>query len=174
LTDAAARRDGVFVAEGVLVIRQLLASPYRVRSILVTPGRLADFDGVPGLDAPIYVADQAVMNRIAGFDIHRGAVAAGERGPGLELSAVLASAERLLVLEGLTDGENVGALFRNAAAFGVDAVLLCPRCCDPLYRRAIRVSIGESVTRAARPRSGQEREAQRPPPGGGRRRASTT
>jgi tRNA G18 (ribose-2'-O)-methylase SpoU len=123
----------------------LLSSPYRVRSLLVTPARLADFPALSGGDAdvPVYVAEQAVMNRITGFDIHRGALAAGERRSGPDLASILASARHLLVVEGLTDGENVGALSRNAAAFGVDAVLLCPRCCDPLYRRAIRVSMGQ-------------------------------
>ena len=126
----------------MLVIRQLYASRFAVRSVLVTPARLADLAAFDDGRAPVYVADQAVMNDVAGFDIHRGALAIGERGTEPDGDRLLATADRLLVLEELTDHENVGALFRNAAAFGVDAVLLSPRCCDPLYRRAIRVSMG--------------------------------
>jgi len=141
LTDGELRRRGeAFIAEGTLVIRRLLESRYPVLSLLVTPNRLeADW---ADLDVPVYVADQAVMNRVAGFDIHRGALAAAARLPLPPVAALVDGARRIVVLEGINDTENMGALFRNAAAFGIDAVLLTPDCCDPLYRRAVRVSMG--------------------------------
>lgn len=135
--------EGIFVAEGTLVIRRLLASPYRLRSVLVTP-RQRDVlaPELEAVDAPVYVADQPVMNRVAGFDIHRGAVASADRRalPGVE--EVIGSARLVAVLEDIVDHENLGGIFRNAAAFGVGAVLLSPRCADPLYRRSVRVSMG--------------------------------
>lgn len=148
LTDAELRRRvdeelAVFVVEGDLAIRQLAASPYPVRSLLVTPAkweRLAP--ALAGVDAPAYVASRAVMAEVAGFDVHRGALAVGGRLPLPEPAHLLAAARRVAVLEGLNDHENLGALFRNAAAFGIDAVLLDPTCADPLYRRSIRVSTG--------------------------------
>ncbi|HZQ26484.1 MAG TPA: RNA methyltransferase [Acidimicrobiales bacterium] len=143
VADFAALRDrerppGVFVAEGLLAVEQLLASAYPVRSVLVTPSRAGQFPGVP-----LLVAEQAVLNQIAGFDIHRGVLASADRLPLPSVASVLAGAGSLVaVLEGINDLENMGALFRNAAAFGVRAVLLSPDCCDPLYRRSVRVSLG--------------------------------
>lgn len=142
LTDAELRKrwPDVFVVEGVVAIRRLAQSRYPVRSALVTPNRVKD---LPPLDAPVYVASQQVMNRVAGFDIHRGALAAAERlPPPADLGVLLGEARLVLVIEAVSDHENIGALFRNAAAFGVDAVLLTPDCCDPLYRRSVRVSMG--------------------------------
>jgi tRNA G18 (ribose-2'-O)-methylase SpoU len=134
---------GVFIAEGVLAIRALLRSPYPVRSVLLTQNRLADLEGdLAGTVAPVYVAGQPVMDVVAGFPIHRGAVAAGQRLPLPDQGEVLAGARAVAVLEGLNDHENVGVIFRAAAALGVDGVLLSPTCCDPLYRRAVRVSLG--------------------------------
>jgi tRNA G18 (ribose-2'-O)-methylase SpoU len=134
---------GFFVAEGPLAVRALLASSYRVRSVLVTPAQhdaLADV--LDGLDAPVHVVTPAVMRETVGFDLHRGALASADRAPLPDLETVLAGASRVAVLERVNDHENLGALFRNAAAFGFDAVLLCPQCSDPLYRRTVRVSIG--------------------------------
>lgn len=145
LTDAAlARRgDGVFLAEGVLVIRRLLESRYRVRSLLLAANRVDAVAGVlDHVDAPVYVASQAVMDEVVGFPIHRGALAAVDRLPLPSVTEVVAEARLVAVLEGINDSENMGSLFRNAAAFGVDAVLLSPDCCDPLYRRSVRVSLG--------------------------------
>jgi tRNA G18 (ribose-2'-O)-methylase SpoU len=141
LTDAELRKrwPELFVVEGVVAIRRLAESRFPVRSALVTPNRVKD---LPALDAPVYVASQEVMNRVAGFDIHRGALAAAERLPPADVAALLDRARLVLVVEAVSDHENMGALFRNAAAFGVDAVLLTPDCCDPLYRRAVRVSVG--------------------------------
>ena len=145
---------GFFVAEGPLVVRTLLASTYRVRSVLVTPAqRAALADVLDPLDAPVHVVTPEVMRETVGFDLHRGALASADRAPLPALETVLAGAARVAVLEQVNDHENLGALFRNAAAFGFDAVLLCPQCSDPLYRRTVRVSIGHVLhvpwTRAA-------------------------
>jgi len=148
LTDAALRRrlegsQGLFIAEGELVIHQLLASAYPVRSILLSPSRYERLQEALGpVTAPIYVAPPDVLQAVTGFDIHRGAVAAADRLPPAEVGPLVAGARRLAILEGLNDHENLGALFRNAAALGVDAVLLSPTCADPLYRRSVRVSLG--------------------------------
>lgn len=137
------RGRNAFVAEGVLAIRRLVASPYPVRSVLLADNRVdALADVLDGVSAPVYVAPQHVMNEVVGFAIHRGAVAAADRLPPPPLDAVLPAARFVAVLEGINDHENMGALFRNAAAFGVDAVLLSSDCCDPLYRRSVRVSLG--------------------------------
>jgi tRNA G18 (ribose-2'-O)-methylase SpoU len=134
-----------------LVIGHLVRSPYRVRSFLVTErglralGPVLAGPGEPGdsvIDAPVYLASQAVMNAVTGFNFHRGALAAADRLPLPEPDALAAGARRLLLVERVGDHENLGALFRNAAAFGVDAVLLDPTTCDPLYRRSVRVSAG--------------------------------
>lgn len=150
LTDAALRRrveaggpHGIFVAEGVHVVRRLLASGLRVRSVLVIPRRV---DAMAALAAahgvPLLVATPAVMNAVAGFEIHRGVVAAADRPAPADPWTLVARARRVAVLEAIADHENLGALFRSAAALGTDAVLLSPACCDPLYRRSVRVSAG--------------------------------
>jgi tRNA G18 (ribose-2'-O)-methylase SpoU len=142
------RKEATFIAEGVLVIRQLLQSTYPVRSLLVTAARLEqlapDLERLAGPDRTVvtYVASPAILEAIAGFDVHRGALASAARLPLPSPTRLLAGARLVVVAEGINDHENLGALFRNAAAFGVDAVLLCPRCADPLYRRSIRVSLG--------------------------------
>jgi tRNA G18 (ribose-2'-O)-methylase SpoU len=146
LRDAELRRPdrGWFIAEGMLVIRQLLRSPYPVRSVLLAPRRFATLAAeLEGVEAPVYVAAPAVLNAVAGFDIHRGALASADRVPTPGYRELLAGARMVVVLEAINDHENLGAIFRNAAAFGADAVLLCPRCCDPLYRRSVRVSMGQ-------------------------------
>jgi tRNA G18 (ribose-2'-O)-methylase SpoU len=139
LTDASARQRGTFIAESLPVIRQALASGYRVRSVLLSPHRYAELGDVA---EQVFVADQPILRSIAGFDVHRGALAAVERPPLPPLADLLARSQRIAVLEAVSDHENMGSLFRNAAAFGIDAVLLCPRCSDPLYRRSVRVSMG--------------------------------
>jgi tRNA G18 (ribose-2'-O)-methylase SpoU len=159
LSDPGLRRrvethEGFFVAEGPLVIRTLLSTDHRVRSVLVTEHqRAALADVLLDLDAPVYLVSSAVMEQTVGFDLHRGAVAAADRYPLPAVDAVLEGANRIAVLERVNDHENLGAIFRNAAAFGFDAVLLCPQCSDPLYRRTVRVSIGHVLrvpwTRAA-------------------------
>jgi tRNA G18 (ribose-2'-O)-methylase SpoU len=147
LADYRALRDadlpGAFIAEGALVVRSLLSSRYRARSVLVTPRKLAALADVLPDDVPVYVAPRPLLKAVVGFDLHRGAVAAADRpSPAPDPDAVVHAATSLLVVEDVSDAENMGSLFRNAAAFGVDGVLLSPRCCDPLYRRTVRVSMG--------------------------------
>lgn len=136
---------GLFMAEGEVVFRRLLTSPYATRSVLTTPTRLNTIrdalDTLPD-ETPIYVTSQSVMNGIVGLNMHRGLLAVGVRGPGIPLTDLLRTASLILVLENLSNHDNLGGIFRNAAAFGVDAVLLSPRCADPLYRKALRVSVG--------------------------------
>jgi tRNA G18 (ribose-2'-O)-methylase SpoU len=139
---------GVFVAEGRHVVRRLLTeSRYRTRSLLLTPAAadsLADL--LPHLDAiPVFTVSQEAMNAVIGFNIHRGCLAIGERLPLPPWQSLASNARRLVVLEHISNADNVGGIFRNAAAFGVDAVLLGPSCTDPLYRKAIRTSMGASL-----------------------------
>ncbi|HEV2054322.1 MAG TPA: RNA methyltransferase [Methylomirabilota bacterium] len=143
------RRDGTFIAEGRQVVRRLLsAGRYRVRSALVTPPALhALGEALGAAGVPTYLLRQEVVEAVVGMEFHHGCLAAGERGAEPTAEAVLAEtrSERLVVLEGLGDSSNVGALFRNALAFGVGAVFLAPGTADPLYRKAIRVSSGATV-----------------------------
>ena len=152
LTDADLRRRqeparGLFLAEGVLVIRQLLASRYPIRSFLLTGRKLDELRPsieAAGSDAPVYLVDAQTMAAITGFRFHRGALAAAQRLPAPAAVELLAPPASLVaVVEGVNDHENLGALFRNAAAFGLDAVLLSPTCADPMYRRSVRVSMGQ-------------------------------
>ena len=149
LTDADHRRrlegaTGTFVVEGVTAIRRAATSPYQLRSILVTPAKAeALAPTIEALDVDVLVADADTMAAVAGFDIHRGAVAVAARRPPAPLAALLAQRGTLAVLEGVNDHENLGALARSAAALGVDGLVLDPTCADPLYRRCVRVSMGE-------------------------------
>ncbi len=141
-----------FMVEGRANVRRLIAdSPYQPRSLFMSvPAHAAMGDVLEQLqpDTPLFVASREVLSEVAGFDVHRGCLALGDRGEARPPAALLAAPgcpSVVLVLEGLTDPDNVGALFRNAMAFAADAVLLSPRCCDPLYRKAIRVSMGASL-----------------------------
>ncbi len=134
--------NGLFIAEGELVIRRALRAGFRLRSVLVDEKRVDQFDDLPE-DAVVYAAAQDVLESITGFHVHRGVLASFHRRPLPTLGELLASAHRLVVLEGLNTHTNLGALFRSAAALGIDAVVLSPNCADPLYRRAVRVSMGE-------------------------------
>jgi tRNA G18 (ribose-2'-O)-methylase SpoU len=138
---------GFFIAESPFVVRSLLRSGRTVRSVLVTPKQCEALGHVLSLvTAPVYVAPEDVLRRVVGFDLHRGAVAAANRWPLPSVAAVLDGARRIAVLQKLNDHENLGVLFRSAAALGMDAVLLDGECADPLYRRAVRVSIGHVLT----------------------------
>ena len=143
------RRDGTFIAEGRQVVRRLLsAGRYRVRSALVTPPALHALGEVlAAAGVQTYLVRQDIVEAVVGMEFHHGCLAAGERGAEPTAEAVLAEvlSERLVVLEGLGDSSNVGALFRNALAFGVGAAFLAPGTADPLYRKAIRVSSGATV-----------------------------
>jgi tRNA G18 (ribose-2'-O)-methylase SpoU len=139
---------GRFVAESERVVRRLLASQLAVRSLLATPPRVHALEdalaasstaGASRADVPIYVATQPVLDAIAGFHVHRGCLAIGARPAARALPS---GARGVVVLEDLVDVDNLGAIARNAAAFGADALVLSPRCADPFYRKAIRVSLG--------------------------------
>ncbi|GAA2213410.1 RNA methyltransferase [Nonomuraea monospora] len=133
---------GLFLAEGEKVIRRSIGAGYPIRSVLTTRRWLTSLEDVLG-EATVYVVSDEIMTGIAGFQVHRGALASMERLPLPAMQALLKDgASRLLVLEDLVDHGNVGAIFRSAAALGVDAIILSPRCADPLYRRAVKVSMG--------------------------------
>lgn len=146
-------REGLFVAEGEVVVRVLAsaASRCRPRSLLLAEKRaaaLADVIEALPEDVPVHVAAQSVMDMIAGFPLHRGILALGEKPASPPLDAVLADLSRddvLVVACGIGNHDNMGGLFRNAAAFGARAVLLDETCCDPFYRKAIRVSVGAAL-----------------------------
>jgi tRNA G18 (ribose-2'-O)-methylase SpoU len=152
LRDAEWRRrmeagQGVFVVEGPGAVRTLLNTGWPVLSVLLRPERVAALvdvvDATETRGAPVYVASPACFDAIAGFHVHRGVLALGGRRPEPDPSMLLATAGILVVVEGVNDHENLGAIFRNAAALGAGAVLLDPTCCDPLYRRSVRVSVGQ-------------------------------
>lgn len=133
---------GLFIAEGELVLRRALRAGYPPRSFLVEANRLAQLQDLAGL-APIYGASAEVLERITGFHVHRGVLASFRRLPLPPASEILAAARRVVVLEDINNHTNLGAIFRGVAALGFDAVLLSPTCADPLYRRSVRVSMGE-------------------------------
>ena len=146
------RERGVFVAEGRLVVRALLTHPrFALRSLLVTAAALdslrdlLDPDHTP---VPVFLASKELISGAVGFNVHRGCLAIGERpatASATDVVAALRERSLVVVLEAIGNADNIGGIFRNSAAFGVDAVLLSPGCADPLYRKAIRVSIGGSL-----------------------------
>jgi tRNA G18 (ribose-2'-O)-methylase SpoU len=147
------RRRGLFVVEGRGTLRCLVErSALRPKSVLLgEPARAALGDVLARLDPeiPVYTAPRDVLEAVAGFAIHRGCLAVAPRPPESGLAGLVERLpegdSRVVVLEGLSNHDNVGGVFRNAMAFGADAVVLCPRCCDPLYRKAIRTSLGGSL-----------------------------
>jgi tRNA G18 (ribose-2'-O)-methylase SpoU len=147
-------RLGLFVAEGRLVVARLLASELTTRAVLVTEPALVSLpEGLTDLSVPIYVVPQSVMNDVGSFNFHRGCLALGVRPPARDWREIVVAATtkgsltpaRLVVLERVGNMDNVGSIFRNAAAFGVDGVLLQADCADPLYRKAIRTSMAASL-----------------------------
>lgn len=140
---------GVFVAEGRLVVRRLIElRHWSIESILLTQTAMDNLaDVLLDVNAPIYLVDQSVMNGIAGFNIHRGCLALVKRPATVTLDRIAAGPlSRILVLEGVNNPDNVGGLFRSAAAFGIDLVVLGPNCGDPLYRKAVRTSMGATLS----------------------------
>ena len=155
LTDGELRRrvepaGGLFIAEGEKVIRRALAAGHRPRSLLTEPrwlGPLADV--IAELEAghtPVYTAEADVLRSVTGYHVHRGALAAMHRPVLPEPASLLAGANRVLACIDMVDHANVGAVFRSAAALGVDAVVVSAACVDPLYRRAVKVSMGTVLT----------------------------
>lgn len=151
LTTADRRPDrpggrGLVIAEGVVVVQRMLCSPYPVRSLLGVRRRIealaGDLAAYSNQDLPCYVASAELMADVVGFHLNRGVLAVADRAPEPDPATVAGRARLLCVLEGVGDHENLGSIFRNAAALGVAGVLLGPACSDPLYRRAVRVSMG--------------------------------
>ena len=149
LTDVELRRrsepaEGIFIAEGALVIKRALAACYPIRSALMSERWVAAIaDVVGGADVPLYVGSEELLESVTGYHVHRGALASMGRRPLPTVEQVLTGAHRVVVLEDVNSHTNLGAIFRCAAGLGMDAVLLSPSCADPLYRRSVRVSMGE-------------------------------
>ncbi|GAB4981312.1 RNA methyltransferase [Mycobacterium avium subsp. hominissuis] len=137
---------GLVIAEGVLVVQRMLASRFRPHALLGTERRLAELrDDLAGVPVPYYRTSADVMARVVGFHLNRGVLAAARRVPEPGVAELLAGSRTVAVLEGVNDHENLGAIFRNAAGLGVDAVIFGSGCADPLYRRAVRVSMGHAL-----------------------------
>ena len=134
---------GLFLAEGEKVVRRAVEGGFPARSFLMAPRWLDGLsDVLDASDAPCYVVTEALAEEVTGFHVHRGALASLERRPLPTVAEVLDGARSVVVLEDIVDHTNVGAIFRSAAALGIDAVLLAPRCADPLYRRSVKVAMG--------------------------------
>ncbi|WP_084103989.1 RNA methyltransferase [Demequina sp. NBRC 110056] len=145
LTDVALRRRieperGLYMAEGAKVIDRALAAGHEPRSVLLSE-RWVDSIAVPH-DVPVYLAPEELLESVTGYQVHRGALAAMERPALPSLSDLVRDARRVVVLEGIVDHTNVGAIFRSAAGLGADAIVVAPTCADPLYRRSVKVSMG--------------------------------
>ena len=137
---------GLVIAEGVLVVQRMLASRFAPHALLGTDRRLSELAAdLTGADVPFYRASAEVMAAVVGFHLNRGVLAAARRSPELAAAEVVAGARTVAVLEGVNDHENLGSIFRNAAGLGVDAVVFGAGCADPLYRRAVRVSMGHAL-----------------------------
>lgn len=134
---------GLVIAEGTVVVRRLLGSPYPIRALLGVPRRIEELASeLDDLPVPAYIASAEVMAEVVGFHLNRGVLAVADRAPAPSVTELARGARLLAVTEGVGDHENLGALFRNAAALGVDGVLLGGGSADPLYRRSVRVSMG--------------------------------
>lgn len=137
---------GLVIAEGVLVVQRMLASRFTPRALLGTDRRLAELkDDLAGTAAPYYRASAEVMAQAVGFHLNRGVLASASRVPEPSVAQVIDGARTVAVIEGVNDHENLGSLFRNAAGLGIDAVVFGSGCADPLYRRAVRVSMGHAL-----------------------------
>lgn len=148
LTDVALRRvsepaGGLYIAESTKVMERALRAGHRPRSVLLQEKWLEDVSPLlADHDIPVFVGEPALLERLTGFHLHRGALAAMHRPPLADPAELLADARRVVILEDIVDHTNVGAIFRSVAGLGADAVLITPRCADPLYRRSVRVSMG--------------------------------
>lgn len=149
--DLAREGEGLFVGEQLLIVERMLALPGVVRSVLVGEPFLRRVQPLVSAEIPLYVGPMTLLEALAGFSVHRGVLALGTRAaiPQPDLTALAGPPQAprtLLLCEEITHVDNIGQLFRTAAAFGVEGVLLSPGCHDPLYRRAVRVSVGHSLT----------------------------
>ncbi|MFH8554699.1 TrmH family RNA methyltransferase [Streptomyces celluloflavus] len=148
LTDVELRRrrepaEGLFIAEGEKVIRRARQAGYEMRSMLLS-AKWVDVmrDVIDEIPAPVYAVHPDLAERVTGYHVHRGALASMQRKPLPAAAELLGTARRIVVMEAVNDHTNIGAIFRSAAALGMDAVLLSPECADPLYRRSVKVSMG--------------------------------
>lgn len=140
------RTDDLCIIEGRLTVESLLDSRYEPVSLLLAERHAESYAAmIESFPGDVFLAPQKVIDATVGFHMHRGVVACARRGAALSVDDVMAGARRVLICESVTDPENLGALFRNAAAFGIDALLLDPTTCDPLSRRTIRVSMGHAL-----------------------------
>jgi len=139
-------REGVFIAEGELVIERALQLGYRMRSLLLLERRLERFRRLAPEGVPVHAASNELMRSITGFAVHRGVLASFDRKPLPSVAEAIRGARRVVVLEDVNNHTNVGAIVRSASALGVDALLLDPNSCDPLYRRSLRISMGEALS----------------------------
>ena len=147
LTDVALRRvlepeRGLYMAEGAKVIARAVAAGHVPRSVLVSERWLDSVASAVGSEVPVYVAPAEVLEGVTGYQVHRGALASMQRPELPALEDLVRDARRVVVLEGIVDHTNVGAIFRSAAGIGADAVVVSPTCADPLYRRSVKVSMG--------------------------------
>ncbi|MEL4318347.1 RNA methyltransferase [Leifsonia sp. YIM 134122] len=149
LTDVALRRvtepeGGLYIAESTKVITRALAAGHVPRSVLLQEKWLADVEPLLAdfPDVPVFVGEAKLLEQLTGYHLHRGALAAMHRPENPSVAELLQDARRVVILEDIVDHTNVGAIFRSSAGLGVDAVLVTPRCADPLYRRSVRVSMG--------------------------------
>lgn len=137
---------GLVIAEGVLVVQRMLASRFPPHALMGTDRRLTELaTDLAGCDAPYYRVSAEVMAQVVGFHLNRGVLAAARRVPQPSVEELIGPARTVAVLEGVNDHENLGSVFRNAAGLGVDAVVFGSGCADPLYRRAVRVSMGHAL-----------------------------
>jgi len=153
LTDFAHRTDvalkngstaehGLYIAESALVLERALRAGHRPRSVLALGGTVDEAVALVGDDVPVYSGPGDLLAELTGYILHRGLIASMHRPPLPSVQSLLENARRVVILENVVDPTNVGAIFRSVAAIGADAVLVTPRCSDPFYRRAIRVSMG--------------------------------
>ena len=139
-------RAGVFIAEGELVVERALRLGYRMRSLLLLERRAERFGGLAPAGVPVYTATGELLRALTGFDVHRGVLASFDRKELPDAGTLVRGAQRVVVLEDVNNHTNVGAIVRSASALGVDALLLDPASCDPLYRRSLRISMGEALS----------------------------
>lgn len=147
LTDVNLRRKlepagGLYLAESAKVIARAIAAGHRPRSVLTLEQWLPELEPLLPDDVPVFVGDASTLERLTGFHLHRGALASMHRPALPTVAEVLTTARRVVIIEDIVDHTNVGAIFRSVAGLGADAVLVTPRCADPLYRRSVRVSMG--------------------------------
>ncbi len=146
-TDVALRKaqyteHGLYLAESALVLKRALRAGHVPRSVLALGGTAVEARALVGDDVPIFTGPAELLTELTGYVLHRGLIGAMNRPPMPDPAELLASARRIVILENVADPTNIGAIFRSAGAIGADAILVTPRCSDPFYRRAIRVSMG--------------------------------